>query len=133
MTKESNKKIKIIALILVIILILAAVGSFIGVIVFNKSNRKIQAIDFFEKAPINMVFDLEQTQNINNILEEKYVAVNNRAGFSAFSDNISLYEMYGIYKLADSINNNEIKDTLKNNIEDLKKIDITNLDMLNLY
>ena len=60
-----------------------------------------------------MVFDLEQTQNINNILEEKYVAVNNRAGFSAFSDNISLYEMYGIYKLADSINNNEIKDTLK--------------------
>ena len=125
MTKESNKKIKIIALILVIILILAAVGSFIGVIVFNKSNRKIQAIDFFEKAPINMVFDLEQTQNINNILEEKYVAVNNRAGFSAFSDNISLYEMYGIYKLADSINNNEIKD--------LKKIDITNLDMLNLY
>ena len=49
MTKESNKKIKIIALILVIILILAAVGSFIGVIVFNKSNRKIQAIDFLKK------------------------------------------------------------------------------------
>jgi hypothetical protein len=115
------------------IILIAVAALLLGLYLRAQSAWEINPTDFYEKPFGKLDLDDEERNNIRKYLQDKYIVGTDRAGFSAFAAEISLVKAYGIYCLADNIDHQGLKEELFVQLNGLSRVNVEELDMLNLY